>query len=190
MAQHVLCGCGSDWVSSGNRPLHHSDVIMSAMVSKITGVSFVCPTIYWGSYQRKHQSSASLVFVMGIHRSPAASLPKGPVTRKMFSFDDVIMTQCNAETVVNIYRLLYAAWRKVIDQSYSIAPRKRKCHGDNYPSPTEISLCNTLLQVVVSYWDYLSILLMLSCSIHIFVCAISSYSEYNWQYPDTLIAPC
>ena len=33
----------------------------------------------------------SLAFVRGIHRWPVNSPHKGPVTRKMFSFDDVIM---------------------------------------------------------------------------------------------------
>ena len=41
--------------------------------------------------QRKHQSSASLASVRGIHRRPVNSPHKGPVTRKMFPFDDVIM---------------------------------------------------------------------------------------------------
>ena len=41
--------------------------------------------------QRKHQIFALLVFVRGIHRSPVNSQHKGPVTRKMFPFDDVIM---------------------------------------------------------------------------------------------------
>ena len=40
---------------------------------------------------RKHQSSASLAFVWGIHRGPVNSPHKWPVTRKMFPFDDVIM---------------------------------------------------------------------------------------------------
>ena len=40
-----------------------------------------------GADQRKHQSSASLAFV----RWPVNSPHKGPVTRKMFPFDDVIM---------------------------------------------------------------------------------------------------
>ena len=44
-----------------------------------------------GADQRKHQSSASLAFVRGIHRRPVNSPHKGPVTRKMFPFDDVIM---------------------------------------------------------------------------------------------------
>ena len=66
---------------------HNSDVIMSAMASQITGDSIVCS----GANQRKHQSSASLAFVRGIHRWPVDSLHKGPVTRIMFSFDEVIM---------------------------------------------------------------------------------------------------
>ena len=41
--------------------------------------------------QRKHQSSASLAFVWGIHRGPVNSPHKWPVTRKMFPFDGVIM---------------------------------------------------------------------------------------------------
>ena len=69
--------------------LHYSDVIMSEMASQITGVSNVCPT----TKETKHQSSASLAFVKGIHRSPVDSLHKGLVTRKMFTFDDVIMEQ-------------------------------------------------------------------------------------------------
>ena len=48
-------------------------------------------TVYIGAYQRKHQSSASLAFMQGIHRWPVNSPHNGPVTRKMFPFDDVIM---------------------------------------------------------------------------------------------------
>ena len=38
------------------------------MVSQITGVSRVCSTVCSGADERKHQSSASLAFVRGIHR--------------------------------------------------------------------------------------------------------------------------
>ena len=41
--------------------------------------------------QRKHQNSVSLAFLRGIHRSTVNSPHKGPVARKMFRFDDVIM---------------------------------------------------------------------------------------------------
>ena len=64
---------------------------MSGMASQITNLTVVYSTVYSGADQRKHQSSASVVFVRGIHRSPVNSPHKGPVTRKMFPFDDVIM---------------------------------------------------------------------------------------------------
>ena len=69
---------------------HNGDVIISVMASQITGVSSVCSTVCSNADQRKHQSSASLAFLKGIHRSPVDS-PQRPVARKMFSFDDVIM---------------------------------------------------------------------------------------------------
>ena len=40
---------------------------------------------------KKHRSPASLAFVRGIHRSPVNSPHKGPVTRKILSFDNVTM---------------------------------------------------------------------------------------------------
>ena len=70
---------------------HYGDVIMSTMASQITSLTIVCSTVYSGADQRKHQSSASLVFVCGIHRWPVNSPHKGPVTQNMFPFDDVIM---------------------------------------------------------------------------------------------------
>ena len=46
---------------------HYSDVIMSSIVSQITGVLVVCPTVCSGADKRKYQSSASLALVRGIH---------------------------------------------------------------------------------------------------------------------------
>ena len=53
-------------------------------------VTIIYSTVYSDTDQRKHQSSASLVFVWGIHRGQVNSPHKWPVTRKMFPFDDVI----------------------------------------------------------------------------------------------------
>ena len=64
---------------------------MSKIASQITSLTIVYSTIYSGADQSKHQSSASLAFVWGIHRGPVNSPHKWPVTRKMFPFDDVIM---------------------------------------------------------------------------------------------------
>ena len=64
---------------------------MSAIASQITSLTIVYSTVYPGADQSKHQSSASLAFVWGIHRGPVNSPHKWPVTRKMSPFDDVIM---------------------------------------------------------------------------------------------------
>ena len=61
------------------------------MASRITSLMIVYSTVCSGADQRKHQSPASLAFVRGIHRWPVNSPHKGPVTRKMFLLDDVII---------------------------------------------------------------------------------------------------
>ena len=70
---------------------HYDDVIMGAIASQITSLTIVYSAVYSDADQRKHQSSAPLAFVWGIHRGPVNSLHKWPVTRKMLPFDDVIM---------------------------------------------------------------------------------------------------
>ena len=71
--------------------LHCSGVIIGAMAHKITIVSIVCPTVCSDADQIKHQSSASLAFVRGIHRWSVDYPHKWQVNRKMFPFDDVIV---------------------------------------------------------------------------------------------------
>ena len=71
--------------------LHYKDAIMGAMATQIISIKIVFSTVYSGADQSKYQSSASLAFVRGINRWPVYSPHKGPVTRKMFVFDDVIM---------------------------------------------------------------------------------------------------
>ena len=73
---------------------HYNDVLMSTMASKIASRTIVYSIVYSGvdkKTTKKHQSSASLAFVWGIHRWPVNFPHKGPVTRKIFPFDDVIM---------------------------------------------------------------------------------------------------
>ena len=48
--------------------IHYNDVIMGTMASQITSRTIVYSSVYSGADQRKHQSSASLTFVRGIHR--------------------------------------------------------------------------------------------------------------------------
>ena len=60
-------------VNRRNPQAHYNDVIMGAMASQITSLTIVYLTVYSGAEQRKHQSSASLAFVRGIHRWPVNS---------------------------------------------------------------------------------------------------------------------
>ena len=80
--------------------IHYNDVIMSEIASQITSLRIVYSIVYSDADQRKQQSSASLAFVRRIHRGPVNPPHKWPVTRKMFSFDDVIM---NGTTILMPY---------------------------------------------------------------------------------------
>ena len=82
---------------------------MSTIASQITSLTIVYSTIYSGADQSKHQSSASLAFVWGIHRGPMNSPHKWLVTRKMFPVDDVIMKFAGGVSIVA--ELLYNLWR-------------------------------------------------------------------------------
>ena len=48
---------------------HYNKVIMSTMAFQFNSLTIIYSTVYSGADQRKHQSSASLAFVRGIHRS-------------------------------------------------------------------------------------------------------------------------
>ena len=73
---------------------------MSMMVSQISGVSIVCSIVCSGTDKKK----TSKLRVTGIfkenHRWPGDSLQKGPVTQKMFLFDDVIMVILRMDDVL------------------------------------------------------------------------------------------
>ena len=124
------CGlsCGALWASGQLSISHYCDATMGAVASQITSPTIVYSTVHSGTDQRKHQSSVSLVFVRGIHRWPVNSPHKWPVTRKMFSFGDAIMTQrlpaiAPLDTIINCYMqevskhyqvILKTVWYKLI----------------------------------------------------------------------------
>ena len=98
--------------------VHCNDVIMGSIASQITSLTIVYSTVYSGADQRNHRSSASLAFVRGIHRRPVNSPHKGPVTRKMFPFDDVIMV--NPWKLNSATRSLHCLWWKhALEPAYS-----------------------------------------------------------------------
>ena len=63
---------------------HYIDVIMTTMASQITSLTIVYSIVYSDADQRKHQSSASLAFVWGIHRDRWIPRTKGQLRGKCF----------------------------------------------------------------------------------------------------------
>ena len=94
---------------------HYDDVIMGAMASEITSLTIVYSTVYSGADQRKHQSSASLAFVWGIHRAPVNSPHKWPVTRKMFH---LMTSSCTLLKVQNALQksFIYRSYEYIVSQ--------------------------------------------------------------------------
>ena len=98
------------------------------MASKITAPPppIVYSTVYSGVDQRKHQSSASLAFVPGIHRRPVNSPHKWPVTRKILSLDDVIMEMPFLEILSRNDRMILKV--KVNDPIFNTSWENHKMH--------------------------------------------------------------
>ena len=63
---------------------HYKNVIMTTIASQITSLAVVYSTVYSDADQRKHQSSASLASVWGIHRDRGISRTKGQLRGKCF----------------------------------------------------------------------------------------------------------
>ena len=75
--KHILVLCSSHWCHNERDGVsNHRRLIVYLIVCS-------------GADQRKHQSSASMVFLWRSHWWPVNSQHKGPVTPKKFPFDDV-----------------------------------------------------------------------------------------------------
>ena len=92
---------------------HYDDVIMGAIASQIISLTIVYSIVYSGTDHRKHQSSALLALVRWVHRGPVISPHKGPVTRKMFPFDDVIMCENDNHTTDKWRTKFISEWLKI-----------------------------------------------------------------------------
>ena len=93
---------------------HYNDVIMTTMASQITSLTVVYSTVYSDADQRKHQKLRVTGLCVGNSPGLVNSPYKGPVMRKMFPFDDVIM--------------LRKMCRKKVDWYYTNFPIKRRCY--------------------------------------------------------------
>ena len=131
---------------------------MGSMASQITSLTIVYSAVYSGAEQRKHQSSASLAFVWGIHRGPVNSPHKWPVTRKMIPFDDVIMKSGVCSVAVSAEMLWY------------IVP----CYKGTHSMPSGFGHEGEVWNDFCKY-EFLSftVLAVVSCEISCFICIFS-----------------
>ena len=140
--------------------MHYCDIIMSTMASKITSVWVIYSNVCSGPDQRKHQSSASLAFVRGIHRWPANSPHKGTVTRGMFPFDYVIMW------IINTY-LFNEHVMSFLRGHKSVGTRPQELHN---PVSEDRENRHQVLHYLWTLWrhgmDTLSALLILCAGTH------------------------
>ena len=82
---NLMCVFKHDRVQPNSlHTFHYNDVIITTIASQITSLAVVCSTVYSDADQRKHQSSASLVFVWGIHRDRWIPRTKGQLRGKCF----------------------------------------------------------------------------------------------------------
>ena len=136
---------------------------MGTMAFQITSLTIVYSTVSSGAEQRKHQSSASLAFVRGIHRWPVNSPHKCPVTRKMFPFNDVFMISRNANfpCVREFCKFMnYCNWNSNLINSFLLFK--------NWYTDSDVSIANYLMLTckasMVLYEDiHLSISLQVWC---------------------------
>ena len=122
---------------------------MDVMVSQITSVSIVYSIVCSDEDQRNHHSSASLAFTRGIHRWPVNSPHKGPETRQMFPFDDVIMFRritsiTTVSWVLSVGKLLHTV-DSVTQKDSSWHPIIMPCSLSNYLHPHYRNILDDLL---------------------------------------------
>ena len=99
---------------------HYNDIIMSAMASQITSLTIVCSTVY----SRRRSKKTSELRVTGLcewNYPVTGEFPhKGPVTRKMFPFDDVIMKS-------SLYLSVFNCTRHFTNRSWNIITITHVC---------------------------------------------------------------
>ena len=159
-------------MSKGTRSLHwrHND----HEASQITSLTIFVSTSYSDADQRKHQSSASLAFLRGIHRGPVNSPQKTAslVTRKMFPFDDVIMQSFDKELIWFIYS--YAEWIITTTEQST----KKPCSN----STGYTVMANCLNKLIWAWW-YSSKLLFNPFSINFVWCQLNWDIGFNHGLP-------
>ena len=158
---------------------------MSTMPSQIASLAIVYSTVCSGADERKHQRPVSLAFVRGIHRWPVNSPHKGPVTRKMFPFDYVIM-KCfemfkpvvakrfshthNEVWRCGFVRILSCSWQVVESRAASLLQSSISLCGSTFSSMArKTDLVKKICQNI--YWTFLIAQLIIRCPVVLCYCS-------------------
>ena len=91
---------------------HYTDVILTTITSQITSLTVVYSTVYSDADQRKHQRSASLSFVWGIHRDRWIPRTKGQLRGKCFH---LMTSSCGGVTTWHCSNVIMSSIRTQIN---------------------------------------------------------------------------
>ena len=123
---------------------HYNDVIMSTMASQITSLTNVYSAAYSGADERKHQCSASLAFVRGIHRWPVNSPHNG--FKAMVDFRIILgMRSANGRRCYNVTSSLNG-WAHTQNDFWVSIQNKRQFHCYELSRLSLFSIKNFLIR--------------------------------------------
>ena len=151
---------------------HYNDVILSAMATQITSLAiFLLKRLF-----RRRSKNTSKLRVTGLCKgnSPVTCAHKGPVTRKMFSFDDVIM--CKIHKFPSLFQESFASNMPfTFTYTYSYQRSSITCSltlsRNYYHFPTP-SLIISLVYLHISFYIYLCFY------VYLYICARVSHCHW------------
>ena len=95
---------------------HCNDVIMTMMASQITSLTGCLLNRLFRRRSKKTSKLRVTGLRVGNSPGPVNSPPKGPVTRKMFPFDDVNMLMMNAKSKFSLISI--SDWKVVLPEKF------------------------------------------------------------------------
>ena len=139
------------WIKDGHTQLvYYSDVIISVMASQITGVSSVCSTVCSGHWSKKTSKLRVTGHCKGNPPVTSGFPHKGPIERKMFPFDDlIIMASHDYPLVCGTFNIFLAATKQLYKWYFpSVCLSVRLSHIFHY------------VPIIVSSWNFQELLSM------------------------------
>ena len=163
---------------------HCSGVIMSAMASQITCVSIVCSIVCSGADQRKHQSSASLAFVRGIHWSfpsqKASNAEYISIWWRHHRLPSFAATFLNCSFIIKILFSANIRYNKPISSNGS---RRRAVNRHSSPS----KLCSSQIFLVSMIFNNENVTLGVMPVRMIYTRTLDFYDCCSWKFMENTI---